>query len=190
MPESNMRWLDRPKMVGKRQFEAEVLEGQSFQLWTWTWWRDIGSHVIAFRVLSPLLLLQCAITEHVISQKHFTPGYWNKYMVLEHKCISKNYFLSCRQQKKESHLSVLQRMSLKLHSESKFKEPRPTGEKLCDKEYIQMAKSFRNELSNIKWCREKTYLLYFLKSENMASYTLWSLKYLTKNEIALGLEMV
>ena len=46
--------------------------------------------------------------------------------------------------------SVLQRMSLKLCSESKLKEPRPTGEKLYDKEYIQMAKSFRNKLSNIK----------------------------------------
>lgn len=90
----------------------------------------------------------------------------------------------------KSHLSVLQRMSLKLCTESKLKEPRQTREKLYNKEYIQMAKSFRNKLSNIKWCREKTYLLYFLKSENIASYTLWSLKYLNKNEIALGLEMV
>lgn len=55
-------------------------------------------------------------------------------------------------------------MSLKLSSESKLKEPRPTGEKLCDKEYIQMAKPFRNKLSDIKWCREKTYLLYFFEA--------------------------
>lgn len=50
----------------------------------------------------------------------------------------------------KSHLSVLQRMSLKLCTESKLKEPRQTREKLYNKEYIQMAKSFRNKLSNIK----------------------------------------
>lgn len=153
------------------------MEGQTFKLWTWTWLRDIGSHVIAFQVLSLLLLLECAITKHAISQKHFTPGYWNKYMVLEHNGSERiiSYLVS-----NKSHLSVLQRISLKLCSQSKLKEPRPTSEKLYNKEYIQMAKSLRNKLSNIKWCQEKTYLLHFLKSENIASYTLWSLQYLKK----------
>jgi hypothetical protein len=32
--------------------------------------------------------------------------------------------------------------------------------------------------------------VYFLKSENIASYTLWSLKHLNKNEIPLGLEIL
>lgn len=38
--------------------------------------------------------------------------------------------------------------------------------------------------------RKDLLAIFFLKSENIASYTLWSLKYLNKNEIALGLEMV
>lgn len=30
------------------------------------------------------LLLEYAVTKYAISQKHLTPGHWNKYMVLEY----------------------------------------------------------------------------------------------------------
>lgn len=72
-------------LSGQRRWERHKKGGQesseeSFQVVSMNKLRAAGSHIT---VLQPTLLLEYTVTKYAISQKHLTPGHWNKYMVLE-----------------------------------------------------------------------------------------------------------